>query len=322
VPEYRDEELKIFSGTANPALAAEIADHLGVPVGNVELGRFSNGEVKFTINENVRGSDVFIVQPTSSPGNETLMELLIMLDAFKRASPRRITAVVPYYGYARQDRKTRGREPITAKLVANLITVAGAQRLLTVDLHAGQIQGFFDIPVDHLSGIPILAEYIRQKDIPDMVVVSPDAGGVARARDMAAEVSASIAIIDKRRPVPNVAEVANIIGQVRGKAAIIVDDLIDTAGSVVESAHALLERGAREVYVCCTHAVMSGPAPQNVGKSDIKELVVTNTIPLTPAQLCEKVHVLSIAALLGDAIERIHEDRSVSMLFRKADERT
>ena len=322
MPEYRDEELKIFSGTANPALAAEIADHLGVPVGNVELGRFSNGEVKFTINENVRGSDVFIVQPTSSPGNETLMELLIMLDAFKRASPRRITAVVPYYGYARQDRKTRGREPITAKLVANLITVAGAQRLLTVDLHAGQIQGFFDIPVDHLSGIPILAEYIRQKDIPDMVVVSPDAGGVARARDMAAEVSASIAIIDKRRPVPNVAEVANIIGQVRGKAAIIVDDLIDTAGSVVESAHALLERGAREVYVCCTHAVMSGPAPQNVGKSDIKELVVTNTIPLTPAQLCEKVHVLSIAALLGDAIERIHEDRSVSMLFRKADERT
>jgi ribose-phosphate pyrophosphokinase len=322
VPEYRDEELKIFSGTANPALAAEIADHLGLPVGNVELGRFSNGEVKFTINENVRGSDVFIVQPTSSPGNETLMELLIMIDAFKRASPRRITAVVPYYGYARQDRKTRGREPITAKLVANLITVAGAQRLLTVDLHAGQIQGFFDIPVDHLSGIPILAEYIRHKGIPDMVVVSPDVGGVTRARDMAGEVSASIAIIDKRRPVPNVAEVANIIGQVRGKAAIIVDDLIDTAGSVVESARALLERGAREVYVCCTHAVMSGPAPQNVGKSDIKELVVTNTIPLTPAQLCEKVHVLSIAALLGDAIERIHEDRSVSMLFRKADERT
>ena len=322
MPEYRDEELKIFSGTANPALAAEIADHLGVPVGNVELGRFSNGEVKFTINENVRGSDVFIVQPTSSPGNETLMELLIMIDAFKRASPRRITAVVPYYGYARQDRKTRGREPITAKLAANLITVAGAQRLLTVDLHAGQIQGFFDIPVDHLSGIPILAEYIRQKGIPDMVVVSPDVGGVARARDMAAEVSASIAIIDKRRPVPNVAEVANIIGQVRGKAAVIVDDLIDTAGSVVESAHALLERGAREVYVCCTHAVMSGPAPLNVAKSQIKELVVTNTIPLTPAQLCEKVHVLSIAALLGDAIERIHEDRSVSMLFRKADERT
>jgi len=317
VSAYIDGPLKIFSGSANPALSQEIVDHLGMPLGDISLGQFKDGETQVTINESVRGSDVFIIQPTCRPVNDHLVELLIMMDAFRRASARRITAVVPFYGYARQDRKTRGREPITAKLVANLITMAGAQRLLTVDLHAGQIQGFFDIPVDHLSGIPIMAEYLAEKQLSDLVVVSPDTGGVARARGLAARLQASIAIIDKRRPEPNVSEVFHVVGKVEGKVAVIVDDIIDTAGSVTEAVGALIKKGAREVYVACTHPILSGPAWDRIGRSRIKELVVTNTIPIDTAScMPDRVKVLSIAPLLGEAIIRIHEDLSVSRLFQ------
>ncbi|MCL6559199.1 MAG: ribose-phosphate pyrophosphokinase [Firmicutes bacterium] len=312
---YSDGRLKIFSGSANPGLAQEIAQYLDIPLGDVVLGRFSNGEIKVIINESVRGCDAFIIQPTCGPANDTLMELLIMTDALRRASTQRVTAVLPFYGYARQDRKTRGREPITAKLVANLITVAGAQRVLAVDLHAGQIQGFFDIPVDHLSGVPILADYFIKKGLRDPVVVSPDTGGVARARDLAERLGAPMAIIDKRRPEPGVAEVHNVVGRVEGKAALIVDDMIDTAGSIKEAALALIGRGAREVYAACTHPVLSGQAHRTLDESPILEAVVTNTIPVDPARASPKVKVLSIASLLGEAIIRIHEDLSVSKLF-------
>ena len=252
--------LRIFTGNANPELAREIAEYMGVPLGSAYVGHFNNGETQVMIDESVRGKDVFIIQPTCQPVNDSMMELLIMIDACKRASAKMITAVVPYYAYARQDRKTRGREPISAKLVANLLTTAGASRIMTMDLHAGQIQGFFDIPVDHLVGVPILARYIAEKKLEDVVVVSPDLGGVTRARQLADRLSAPIAIIEKRRPMPGVAEVMNIIGNVEGKTAVIVDDIVDTAGSLVEGARALEKMGAKEVYACCTHGIMSDPA--------------------------------------------------------------
>ncbi len=308
-------QLKIFAGSSAPDLVGEIAGYLDMQPGRIDLGTFANGEIKVVVNENVRGHDAFVVQSTCAPVNDYLMELLIIIDALVRASARRITAVIPYYGYARQDRKTRGREPITAKLVANLITKAGAGRVLTMDLHAGQIQGFFDVPVDHLSAGPILSEYFVQKGLEDVVVVSPDLGSVARARDMAHKLKAGIAIVDKRRPEPNVAEVMNIIGKVDGKVAILIDDMIDTAGSVCEAAAALVKRGAREVYAGCTHAVLSPPAMERIEKSPLKEVVVTNTIPLSDACASKKIKVLSVAKLLGEAISRIHDDLSVSELF-------
>jgi ribose-phosphate pyrophosphokinase len=307
--------MKIFSGNANAALAEEIAEYLGVSLGEAQVSRFSDGEIQCKINESVRGADVFVVQPTCPPVDQHLMELLIMIDALRRASARRITAVVPYYGYARQDRKARGRDAITAKLIANLITIGGARRVMTMDLHAGQIQGFFDIPVDHLPGVPILAEYIINKNLKDMIVVSPDLGGVTRARDLADRIGATIAIIDKRRPEPNVSEIMNIIGDVRGKSIIMVDDIIDTGGTITQGAAALMERGAKEVFACCTHPVLSGPALERLEKSVISELVVTNTIPLPPEKLTSKIKVLSVAPLLGEAIVRVHEDLSVSKLF-------
>jgi len=309
-----NDRLKVFAGNANPELAQEIADHLGMALGEVEVDRFSNGEIRVLINESVRGTDVFIIQPTCTPVNDSLMELLIMIDAFKRASAGRVTAVIPFYGYARQDRKTRGREPITAKLVANLITTAGADRVLTVDLHAGQIQGFFDIPVDHLSSVPLLAEYLRGRGLGDnLIVVSPDPGGVPRARDLARHLKAPIGIIDKRRPAPNVSEVLNVIGEVEGRTAILVDDIIDTAGSITQGAQALKDLGACNIYACATHPVLSGPAWERLNNSPIEELIVTNTIPVNGKR--EKLTVLSMAHLLGEAILRIHQDLSVSKLF-------
>lgn len=311
-----DGRLKVFSGNANPPLAEEIAQHLGISLGAIELGRFSNGETRLTINESVRGADAFIIQPTCTPVNDTLMELLIITDALRRASARRITAVIPFYGYARQDRKTGPREPITAKLVANLITTAGARRVLTMDLHAGQIQGFFDLPVDHLVAAPILAEYFAKKGLEDVVVVSPDAGGVPRARALAERLGAGLAIVDKRRPEPGVAEVMNVIGKVSGKRAILIDDIIDTAGSIVHAANALLERGTKEIYACCTHAVLSGRAYERLAQSPFREIVVTNTIPVTPGDtLGDKLVVLSVAPLFAEAIGRIHADQSVSAIF-------
>jgi len=311
----RSKRLRIFSGNANPALAEEIAQYLGVTVGEAKVSRFSDGEIHVKINESVRGADVFIIQPTCSPINEHLMELLIMIDALRRASARRITAVLPYYGYARQDRKTRARDPITAKLVANLLTASGARRVLCMDLHAGQIQGFFDIPVDHLPGVPILAEYFLQSGLKNVVVVSPDLGGVTRARDLAERIGASIAIIDKRRPEPNVAEVTNIIGAINGKTVIMIDDIIDTAGTITKGAEALKKWGASEIYVCCTHPVLSGPAVSRLAEAPIKEVIVTNTIPVPKEKMIDKIKVLSVAPLLGEAIIRIHEDLSVSKLF-------
>ncbi|SHF13248.1 ribose-phosphate diphosphokinase [Desulforamulus putei] len=307
--------LKIFAGNANPELAREICQYLGVAMGRSHVTRFSDGEIRVKVEESVRGSDAFIIQPTSTPVNEHLMELLIMADALRRASARRITAVIPYYGYARQDRKTRARDPITAKLVANILTASGCRRIITMDLHAGQIQGFFDIPVDHLPAVPILAEYFQQNLQDDVVVVSPDIGGVTRARDLAERIGSPLAIIDKRRPEPNVAEVTNIIGNIKGKTVIMIDDIIDTAGTITKGAAALMERGAREIYVCCTHAVLSGPAIQRLEESVIKEVVITNTIPLPPEKMIDKIKVLSVAPLLGEAIIRIHEDLSVSKLF-------
>jgi len=308
-------KLKIFSGNAHPELAAEIAEYLGVRVGAASVKKFSDGEVNVAIDESVRGADVYVVQPTSSPVNDNLMELLIMVDALRRASARRINVVIPYYGYARQDRKAKARDPITAKLVANLIVASGAHRVVSVDLHAGQIQGFFDIPVDHLLGVPILAEYFLNKHIDNFVVVSPDLGGVTRARAFADRLHAPLAIIDKRRPKPNVAEIMHIIGDVEGKPVIMIDDIIDTAGTITLGAQALLDNGATEVYACCTHPVLSGPAIERLAQSPIKEVVVTNTIPLAKEKKLDKLKVLSIAPLLGEAIIRIHEDLSVSKLF-------
>ncbi|MGB4375836.1 MAG: ribose-phosphate pyrophosphokinase [bacterium] len=312
----RERRMKIFTGTAHPELAQELCDYIGVPLGKATVSRFSNGEIQVVIDESVRGVDVFLVQPTGATNvNEDLMELLVMIDAFRRASARRITAVIPHYGYARQDRKARGREPISAKLVANLLTVAGASRILTMDLHAAQIQGFFDIPLDHLTGVPILADYFRKKDFHDGVVVAPDLGGVTRARDLAHRLELPIAIIDKRRPAPNVSEVMNIIGNVEGKRVIMVDDMIDTAGTIEEGAEALLALGAREVYACCTHPVLSGPAIERLSSPAITEVVVTNTMPLPPEKRLDKIVSLSVAPIFGEAIVRIFEDLSVSQLF-------
>jgi len=312
---YRDPKLKVFTCNANPQLAREIAVHIGLPLGNAEAIRFSDGECQIKLNESVRGADVFVIQPTSAPVNEHLMELLVMVDALKRASAKSINVVIPYYGYARQDRKARARDPITAKLVANLIETAGAHRIITMDLHATQIQGFFDIPVDHLLGVPILGKYFSEKGLNDIVVVSPDHGGVTRARKLAERLGAPIAIIDKRRPEPNVAEVMNIVGHIDGKTAIIIDDIIDTAGTISLAANALVEAGAREVYACCTHPVLSGPAIERIANSKIKELVVTNTIPLSDEKLIDKIKVLSVAPIIGEAIIRVHEELSVSKLF-------
>ncbi|QRG67795.1 ribose-phosphate diphosphokinase [Brevibacillus choshinensis] len=312
---YRDPKLKVFTCNANPELAKEIAEHIGVPLGNAQAVRFSDGECQIKLNESVRGCDVFVIQPTSAPVNEHLMELLVMVDALKRASAKSINVVIPYYGYARQDRKARARDPITAKLVANLIETAGAQRVITMDLHATQIQGFFDIPVDHLLGVPILAKHFSEKGLSDIVVVSPDHGGVTRARKLAERLEAPIAIIDKRRPEPNVAEVMNIVGNIAGKTAIIIDDIIDTAGTITLAASALVEAGAREVYACCTHPVLSGPAIERIGNSKIRELIVTNSIPLTEEQIIDKITVLSVAPIIGEAIIRVHEELSVSKLF-------
>ena len=310
-------KLKIFTGNANPALAKEICDYLGLPLGEAFVGRFNNGEVQIMIDESVRGKDVFIIQPTSYPVNDNLMELMVMADALKRASARHITAVVPYYGYARQDRKTRGREPITAKLVANLMQTAGITRLVTIDLHAGQIQGFFDVPVDHLFGASILAKYINEKNMEDVIVVSPDLGGVTRARDLADRIGAPIAIIEKKRPEPGVAKVMNLIGDVAGKNCIVIDDIVDTAGSLVEGAKALEEFGAKSVTAAVTHAVLTDPASERIANSNIKELIVTNTIPLPENCNFPNITQLSVAPLLGEAIMRIFHEVSVSNLFDK-----
>ena len=307
--------LKLFTGNANPELAREIAEYIGTKLGDAQVKHFSDGEISIMIDESVRGDDVYIIQPTCTPVNDNMMELLIMIDAVRRASAKRITAVLPYYGYARQDRKSRGREPITAKLVANLITQAGARRVLAMDLHAQQIQGFFDIPLDNLMGLPILADYYKHKDTENLVVVSPDMGGVARARNLAEQIGVPLAIIDKRRPIPNVSEVMNIIGDIEGKEVILVDDMIDTAGTITNGAQALIDRGAKCVDACCTHAVLSGPAIERIEKSPIQELVTTNTIPLGDKK-CDKIKVLSVAPVIGEAILRIHNDRSVSDLFR------
>lgn len=310
-------KLKIFTGNANPALAKEICDYLGLPLGEAFVGRFNNGEVQIMIDESVRGKDVFIIQPTSYPVNDNLMELMIMADALRRASARHITAVVPYYGYARQDRKTRGREPITAKLIANLLQTSGITRLVTIDLHACQIQGFFDVPVDHLFGASIIAKYINDKKMEDTIVVSPDLGGVTRARDLADRIGAPIAIIEKKRPEPGVAKVMNLIGNVEGKNCIIIDDIVDTAGSLVEGAKALEEFGAKSVTACVTHAVLTDPASERIRNSNIKELIVTNTIPLPENCNIPNITQLSVAPLLGEAIMRIFHEVSVSNLFDK-----
>lgn len=315
MPNYRDPKLKVFACNSNPDLANAICRHIGVPLGKANVSRFSDGEIRVHINESVRGADTFVIQSTSAPVNQHLMELLVMVDALIRASAKSINVVVPYYGYARQDRKEKARDPITAKLVANLIETAGANRLISMDLHAAQIQGFFDIPVDHLLGVPILADYFLQKQLNDIVVVSPDHGGVTRARKLAERLKAPIAIIDKRRPEPNVAEVMNIVGDVNGKTAILIDDIIDTAGTITLAANALAENGAKEVYACCTHPVLSGPAVERIASSKIKELVVTDTIPLSEDKQIDKVHVLSVAPLIGEAIVRVHEELSVSKLF-------
>jgi ribose-phosphate pyrophosphokinase len=310
--------IKIFTGNSNIPLAKEIADRLGLPVGDSNVTTFSDGEISVNINETVRGVDVFVVQSTNAPVNDHLMELLIMIDAFKRASAGRVTAVIPYYGYARQDRKAKARDPITAKLVADILTTAGADRVLTMDLHAAQIQGYFNIPLDHLLGAPILSKYFIQKgflDRDDIVVVSPDLGSVTRARKFADKLQAPIAIIDKRRPKANVSEVMNIIGDIKDKTVILVDDMIDTAGTITNGANALIKMGAREVYACCTHAVLSGPAIQRIEESEIKELIMLNTIQLPEHKNHEKFKVLSVAPVFAEAIRRIYEDVSVSKLF-------
>ena len=307
--------LEVFCGNANPNLAREIVKHLGIPLGDSWVGTFSDGEIQVRIKETVRGADVFVVQPLSYPVNDSIMELLIMIDALARASAGRITAVIPYYGYARQDRKARSRDPITAKLMADLLAAAGANRVLTMDLHADQIQGFFNFPVDHLKAMPILADYFKNKDLDDIVVVSPDVGGVTRARGLADRLVAPLAIIDKRRPEPNVAEVMNIVGKVKDKTVIIVDDMLDTAGSLTMGVQALMERGAKAVYTCCTHAVLSGPAIERLKAAPIEEVVVTNTIPLRDGQKLDKIKVLSVAPMFAEAILRIHENKSVSTLF-------
>ncbi len=311
-----DKRFKIFSGTANKELAEEICKFIGVPMGETRMQRFSDGEIYFQLLENVRGADVFVVQPTSFPVDQHLVELLIMIDALKRASAARITVVIPYYGYARQDRKDRPRVAISSKLVADLLTTAGANRALLVDLHAAQIQGFFNIPVDHLFASPVLVTYFRDMNLPNLTVVSPDAGGVERARFFAKKLDAPLAIVDKRRTDINVTEVMNVIGDVKGRTCLILDDIIDTAGTMVKTVEALLDQGAAKVYACASHAVLSGPAVERIAASRLEELVVSNTIPLREdARRVSKIRVLSIAGLLGRAIESIHMETSVSTLF-------
>ncbi|NTV13425.1 MAG: ribose-phosphate pyrophosphokinase [Desulfobulbaceae bacterium] len=310
------DNMKLFAGNANPALAREIGDFLGVGLSAAEVRTFSDGEIFVEIGENVRGGDIFIIQPTCPPVNDSLMELVIMVDAIRRASARRITAVVPYYGYARQDRKVAPRVPITAKVVAEMMMVVGVRRVLAMDLHAGQIQGFFNIPVDHLYAAPVLVKYIREELHDNIIMVSPDAGGVERTRAYAKRLDADLAIIDKRRERANVAQAMNVIGDVRGKKAVLIDDMVDTAGTLCAAADILMKSGASEVYACCSHGVLSGPAIERLEKSQIKQLVITNSVPLRgTAKDCEKIKVLSVAPLLGEAIKRIHLDDSVSSLF-------
>ena len=308
--------LKVFSGNAHPALSAEICEHLGVPLGAIRLGRFSDGEVRCQILENVRGADVFVIQPTCRPVNDNLMELLIMLDALRRASAERITTVIPYYGYARQDRKDRPRVPITSKLVAELLMSAGTNRVLALDLHAGQIQGFFNIPVDHLYATPVTVDYFRKLKLKDPVVVSPDPGGVERARAFAKRLRAPLAIIDKRREDADVVEVMNVIGQVAGKTCLLVDDMIDTGGTLVRGVSALVDKGAAKILACCTHGVFAGDAISRICDSPLEQVITTNSIPLSPeSQKCSKIRVLSVAKLLAGAIRSIHEETSVSKFF-------
>lgn len=311
------EGMKLFTGNAHRELAKEVTDYLGIPVGDATVTRFSDGEIMVRINENVRGADVFVLQPTCTPINDYIMELLLMVDALKRASAQRITAVIPYYGYARQDRKVQPRVPISAKLVADLITAAGTSRVLTVDLHAGQIQGFFNIPVDNLYAAPVLLDYMwKHYNLNNLVIVSPDAGGVERARAYAKRLQCSIAIIDKRREKANISEVMNVIGEVEKMDTLILDDMIDTGGTLTQAASALEEKGAKRVLAACTHAVLSGSAVEKVNSSAIEELIVTNSIPLdSKKEQCKKLTVLSIASLLGEAIRRIHEESTVSSLF-------
>ncbi len=309
-------EIKVFSGNANTALAKEICQRMNMPLGNAVVGRFSDGEINVQIMDNVRGMDVFVVQPTSSPVNRHLMELLIMIDALKRASAARITAVLPYYGYGRQDRKVQPRVPITSKLVADLITSAGANRVLTMDLHAGQIQGFFNIPVDNLFAAPVILDHLRTKKFTNLTVVSPDAGGVERARAFAKRLEAALAIIDKRRDKPNVAQVMHIIGDVKGHDCLLLDDMVDTAGTLTEGAAALRANGAGSISAACTHAVLSGPAIKRINDSALDELLTTNTIALdSKLQECRKLTVLSVAPIFSEAITRIHEETSLSSLF-------
>jgi ribose-phosphate pyrophosphokinase len=309
-------DLKIFSGSAHPQLTKEIADFLGIPLGQARLRRFPDSEVSFQIDENIRGADVFIVQPTSNPVDQHLMEMLIMVDAFRRSSAARITAVIPYYGYARQDRKDKPRVPISAKLVANLLSAAGTNRVLTMDLHKAQIQGFFDIPVDHLFAAPVIIEHLARLNYPKLTIVSPDAGGAERARAYAKRLDAELAVIDKRRSEDGSAEVMNVIGDVEGRTCILQDDIVDTAGTIQKGAAALKKAGAERVLACAVHGVLSGPAIDRVEGSPLDQMIVTNTIPLSaPAQQCKKIVVLSVARLLGQAIRSIHEETSVSTLF-------
>ena len=309
-------ELKLLTGNANRPLAEEIAQYLRVPLCDAEVSRFSDGEVYVQINENVRGADVFVIQPTCPPVNDTLMELLIMIDALKRASAHRITAVLPYYGYARQDRKVQPRVPITAKLVADLLEAAGINRVLALDLHAGQIQGFFKVPVDHLfAGPVVMIDYLRKKELHDPVIVAPDAGGVERARAIAKRFNAGLAIIDKRREGPNQAAAMHLIGEVKGRDAVVIDDMVDTAGTLIQAVGALAREGARRILACGVHAVLSGPALERIAASPLEEVVVTNSIPVSAAKRAARVTVLSVAPLLGEAIRRIHDEESVSTLF-------
>jgi len=308
-------DIKVFAANSNKPLAEKIARQLGLPLSKCEVGTFSDGEITVSIGETVRGSDVFIIQSTCTPVNNNLMELLIMIDAMKRASAGRITAVIPYFGYARQDRKSKSRDPISAKLVADIITAAGADRVLTMDLHAAQIQGFFNIPLDHLEGMPILSQYIERKNLEDLVIVSPDLGSVNRARKIANRLDVPIAIIDKRRPKPNVSEIMNIIGDIKDKNLLIIDDIIDTAGTLCNAANALKERGAKSVRACATHGILSGPAVERIQASALEELILLDTIPLPEEKKLDKIKVESVAPIFAQAIQRIYADQSVSTLF-------
>lgn len=309
--------IKIFTGNAHSMLAEEIADRLGIALGQATVDRFRDGEVQVNIRETVRGCDVFLVQPTCPPVNENIIEMLIMIDAFKRASAERITVVIPYFGYARQDRKARARDPISAKLMANIITIAGADRVLTMDLHVPQIQGFFDIPLDHLMGVPILADYYKGKfhETDDVIAVSPDVGSVGRTRKFADAIGMPLAVVDKRRQRANTSEVMSVIGDVEGKTVVLVDDLIDTGGSIISAAETLMQKGAKQIFACCTHAVLSGDAAERIKNSVIKELVVLNTIPLPKEKRIHNIKILSVAPLFAEAIQRIYQNSSVSMLF-------